>query len=232
MNDAGLQIPGLEDLRKCNPALPLYSVNDPEFSPYGRVLELGDTSKLHEALVHTSIPESGNSYTASCESLEAVDTIGAVQSVFGFMDIQAGFCNGRGDTLNALEYHKCSEVNFTTTGLVLLLALPEDMKDGCLDSKAVKGFYLLPDTAVEIYPRVLHFAPCRVSDEGFNCLVVLEKGVNSPLAPEHTGTCGEGRLLWMRGKWMICHPDSPQAEKGAFQGISGENIKIMIQEVK
>lgn len=226
MNGTELQIPSLEDLRKCNPAVSLYSVNVPEFSPYGRVLELGDLSRLHEVLAKTPIPESGNFYTASCEALEAVEPIGAIRSVFGFMEIQAGFCNGRGDTLNALEYHKCSEVNFTTTGLVLLLALPEDMKDGHLDSSSVKGFYLRPDTAVEIYPRVLHFAPCRVSDEGFNCLVVLEKGVNSPLAPEHTGSCGEDRLLWMRGKWMVCHPDSPQAEKGAFQGISGENIKI------
>jgi len=115
---------------------------------------------------------------------------------------------------------------------VLLLALPEDLKDGHLDSGSVKGFYLRPDTAVEIYPRVFHFAPCRVSDEGFNCLVVLEKGVNSPLAPEHAELRGEGRFLWMRGKWMICHPDSPQAEMGAFQGISGENIKIKIREVK
>jgi len=232
MNDAELQIPDMEDLRKFNPTLPLYSVHDPEFAPYGRVLELGDTSQLHEVLAKTPIPESGNSYTASCEDLEAVEVMGKVQSVFGYMDIQAGFCNGRGDTLNALEYHKCSEVNFTTTGLVLLLALPEDMKDGYLNSKSVKGFCLCPDTAVEIYPRVLHFAPCRVSDEGFNCLVVLEKGVNSPLEPEHAEPRGEDRLLWMRGKWMICHHDSPQAEKGAFQGISGENIKFKIREVK
>jgi len=109
MKDTKLQIPELEDLRRCNPTLPLYSVHDPEFAPYGRILELGDTSQLHETLEKTPIPESGNRYTASREDLEAVDVMGTIQGVFGFMDIQAGCCNGRGDTLNALEYHKCSE---------------------------------------------------------------------------------------------------------------------------
>ncbi len=232
MNHTGRPMQDLEDLKKCNPAIALYSVHDPAFSPYGRVLNLGDTSQLHAALARTPIPESGNSYTASCEALKGAEPMEKIRSVFGFMEIQAGYCNGRGDTLNALEYHKCSEVNFTTTGLVLLLALPEDLKDGKLRSKSVKGFYLRPDTAVEIYPRVLHFAPCRISGDGFNCLVVLEKGVNAPLVCDHMEPAGEDRLLWMRGKWMICHPDSPQAEKGAFQGISGENITIKIREAE
>ena len=36
----------LEKLREKNPALPLYSVFDPTFSRYGRVLELGDCAVL------------------------------------------------------------------------------------------------------------------------------------------------------------------------------------------
>ena len=74
---------------------------------------------------------------------------------------------------------------------------------------------------------MLHFAPCRVSDDGFRCLVALERGVNSPIDLP-AGAAGEDRLLWMRGKWMTCHPDSPQAEKGAFVGITGENLTLKI----
>ena len=116
----------LNMLREKNADLKLYSVFDPAFRRYGRVLE-GDTEKLAAALDTTPIPETGNSYRASVPELEAVKLMEKLQRVaFGTMAIEAGYCNGRGFKLNAMEYHKCSEVNFTTTGLVLLLALPEE----------------------------------------------------------------------------------------------------------
>ena len=164
----------LDELRRLNPALPLYSVFDPAFAPYGRVLEC-DTEALCRAMRATPLPESGNRYLASLPELEALPLCAELsESVFGGMPVQAGYCNGHGHMLNALEYHKCSEVNFTSRGLVLLLALPSQLKDGRLDSGDVVGFYLPPHVPVEIHPLVLHFAPCRVMEDGFDCLVVLE----------------------------------------------------------
>ena len=218
----------LNMLRERNPELPLFSVLDPAFRRYGRVLE-ADTAQLAEALAAAPIPETGNQYVASLPALEAVALMPDLQRVvFGEMPIQAGYCNGNGYKLNALEYHKCSEINFTTTGLVLLLALPEQLDDGRLDSADVVGFYLPEGVLVEIYPMVLHFAPCRISETGFRCLVVLEKGTNAPLPSVDTTAPGEEKLLWMRNKWMTCHPDSPQKEKGAFVGIRGENLALKI----
>lgn len=219
----------LESLQNKNPDLPLYSVSDPAFSPYGRILPCSDTAALSIAIEQTGIPESGNRYVAGDPALEALDAIAEIgRTVYGGMPIQAGFCNGRGFKLNAEEYHKCSEVNYSTTGLVLLLALPSDIHDRTLDSKDVKGFYLPPETLIEIHPRVLHFAPCRITESGFNCLVVLERGTNAPLDSIDTSAPGEEGLLWMQNKWLICHPDSPQAEKGAFVGITGENLTLRI----
>ena len=103
-----------------NPGLPLYSVLDPEFAPYGQVLDLGDVSALADAMRALPSPENGNCYAPSDDKLMALpETERIKRSVFGDMPIQAGYCNGRGFTLNAEEYHRCSEVNFTTTGLVL-----------------------------------------------------------------------------------------------------------------
>ncbi len=220
----------LELLTEKNPKLTVFDIFDERFSRYGRVLELGDTSKLSHAMRETPIPESGNCYTASDEKLMSLDVTERIRrSVYGEVPVQAGYCNGRGFTLNAEEYHKCSEVNFTTTGLVLLLALPEDIRDRRLDSKAVVGVYLPPEVPVEIYPRVLHFAPCRVIEDGFNCLVVLTLGTNAPLgkAPD-SSLPGEDGLLWMQNKWLLCHHDSPQAQNGAFTGITGCNIELHI----
>ena len=218
----------LNELRMKNPGLRLYSVLDPEFRRYGRVLDM-DTGELAAALEETAIPESGNAYEASVEILEKVGLMPKLKlCCFGEMEIEAGFCNGKGFQLNAMEYHRCSEVNFTTTGLVLLLALPEQMEDGRLKSEDVVGLYLPENLLVEIFPMVLHFAPCRVRESGFRCLVVLEKDTNTPLDAVDTSAEGEEKLLWMRNKWMTCHPDSPQAAKGAFIGISGENLALKI----
>ena len=219
----------LEQLREKNPGLPLYSVNDREFRRYGCVFDFKERAALSKALAETPIPESGNQYVASEPLLEAVkanDTLSA--ACFGGKAVQVGYCNGRGFTLNAMEYHRCSEINLTTTGLVLLLAAPEKLRDGVLDAADVEGFYLPPDTAVEIYPMVMHFAPCRIAEDGFNCLVVLERGTNAPLESVNITAQGEEGLLWMQNKWLICHPDSLQAEKGAFVGIMGENLTVKI----
>ena len=213
-------------LREKNPELLLFSVLDPEFCRYGRVLN-ADTKALSAALAATPIPDEGNCYVASLPELEAVDLMPDLQrTVFGEMPIQVGCCNGNGYKLNAMEYHKCSEINFTTTGLVLLLALPEQLDDGKLNSADVVGFYLPENVLVEIFPRVLHFAPCRIQETGFRCLVVLEQGTNAALPSVDITAPGEEKLLWMRNKWMTCHPDSPQKEKGAFVGIYGENLAL------
>lgn len=219
----------LTKLRKLNPELPLYSVFDKEFEPYGRVLELDGLDAMAKALDTVPIPERGNHYERALGVLDAQRVVADIShTVFGGMGVQAGYCNGRGHILNAMEYHKCSEVNFSTTGLVLLLALPGTLHDGSLDSRDVVGFYLPPMVAVEVSPLVMHFAPCSVREGGFNCLVVLEEGVNTPLTHVDTTAAGEEKLLWMRNKWLTCHPDSPQAANGAFVGISGENIVLSL----
>ena len=217
-------------LREKNPLLRIVSVFDDEFKAYGRVLTGFDTSRLSACLGETEIPPEGNCYVASDPKLEALDVVQAMGAeLFGEMPVQAGYCNGRGYTLNAEEYHKCSEINFCTgDGAVLLLARFEDMENYTLDVKKLVGFYLPAGVPVEIYPRVLHFAPCRVSEEGFRCLVILEKGTNQPLEKSYADASGEGRLLWMKNKWLLCHPDSPQCAKGAYVGIRGENIRLHI----
>ena len=205
----------------------IHEITEPLFSSYGRILSLGDTSELFKTLESMPIPDNGNCYEASVQCLNScsiMQTVGSV--VFGELPIQCGYCNGNGHRLNALEYHKCSEVNYTTTGMVLLLGLPSQLNDGFIDSSDLVAFRVPPDVLIEIFPLVLHFAPCRVDSNGFRCLVVLLQGTNLALDGECTYTKGEGKLLWMKNKWLTCHPDSPQAANGAFAGITGINIDI------
>lgn len=218
----------VQQLREKNPGLRIYSVLDPEFSEYGVVLKGKGLPALSLAMAETPIPDAGNIYAMSDGNLEQTEAFHWIRrEVFGAMDAQAGYCNGRGYTLNALEFHKCSEVNYSTTGCVLLMALQEKIRGGILNSADVVGFYLPPEVLVEVLPGVLHFAPCRISRDGFNCLVVLERNVNEETVQTQNPD-GEKTMLWRRGKWMICHPDSPQAANGAYVGIQGVNIQLCI----
>ena len=216
-------------LREKNPGLRLYAVTDPLFEEYGRVIEDAPTQQLHAALERTPLPEAGNMYVASEPTLEETDfTAWVKDAVYGRMDIQMGFCNGHGFYLNSLEYHKCGEVNYSTTGCVLLMALQKNVKNGRLNSDDVVGFYLPAGVLVEVRAEVFHFAPCRIHEEGFNCLVVLEKGVNAEFEEPVAVKTGEAAMLWRRGKWLIAHPDGPQAKLGAYVGIDGENLHLDI----
>ena len=148
------------------------------------------------------------------------------------MEIQAGTCNGHGHKLNALEYHKCSEVNLSSRGLVLLLALPSQLHDGHMDSRDVVGFYLPPAVAVEICPLVLHFAPCRVTEDGFDCLVVLQKGTNAPLERAEPSASGEEKpapavrelVLYEPGADAVYNAIVPNYIAGMLYGAMCESV--------
>ena len=219
----------LEALRAANPHLKLYDVTDAAFAPYGRILTDVDCAGIDAALRDTPIPDAGNVYVADDPMLHQVPEMKVIEEgAFGGMPVETGYCNGRGFQLNALEYHKCSEINYSTTGCVLLMALPDDVHDRRVRSADVVGFYLPAGTLIEVHPRVLHFAPCRIDEGGFNCLVVLEMGTNAPIDCVNTAAPGERGLLWMKNKWLIAHAESVPASKGAFVGIDGENLALKL----
>ena len=61
-------------------------------------------------------------YVPSVEELEALDVAKALQNKgFGGIPIEIGYCNGHNKKLNAVEYHRSSEINVAVTDLVLLI---------------------------------------------------------------------------------------------------------------
>ena len=138
----------------------IYSVNDPEFKPYGKVLGY-DTECLVKALdAATPLPE-GVEYVMSCAPLEYTCDFGVLQNnAYGGMPIQIGYCNGHNTKLNCLEYHRDSELNIGSTDFILLLAKADDIVDGKLDTSKVKAFLAKKGQVVEVYETSLHYAPC------------------------------------------------------------------------
>ncbi len=214
-------------LKQLNPALQIKSILDEAFLKYGKVLDQYDFSQCIEITKTKGIPDSGNVYVASDDELMSTTIAKELSNRFyGNMPIQIGYCNGNSTMLNALEYHKGSEIDVAVTDLVLILADIRDIKDNQLPSTSTEIFFVPQGTAVELYGTTLHFAPCKVSDNGFMSIIVLPEGTNQPLPSIPSPICEEDKLLWMQNKWLIAHKDSIPASKGACAGITGENIEI------
>lgn len=204
-----------------------YSVTDPEFIPYGKVLSGYDTAELVAAMRKIPLPEAGTAYEPGIDSLEACEIFGAFSdNAYGGMPIQLGMCWGHNTKLNCLEYHRDSELNIGDEDFVLLLAKAEDIENGKLDAEKVKAFRAPAGVVVEVYETTLHYAPCHTDEaKGFRVAVVLPKGTNTE-KPVIEPKNDEDRMLWARNKWLLAHPDSSEAKKGAYVGLVGNNIDI------
>ncbi len=205
----------------------IYSVYDEEFRPYGKVLEGYDTKALTETMESFPLPEKGTAYRPGVPELEALgifDEFG--NRAFGGMPVQLGMCWGHNRKLNCLEYHRDSEVNIGAGEFVLLLAKQDEIVDGVLDTELVKAFRVPKGLPVEVYATTLHYAPCHTCPEcGFRVAVVLPKGTNTA-KPEYEAKNEEDRWMTARNKWLLAHPDSKEAGRGAHIGLKGLNIDI------
>lgn len=227
LTDKRRYLMNLNDLQKKNPHIHIYEITDPAFRKYGNVVSGYDFSEAYRVMEGKAIPESGNTYTACDPDLMALGIAKELSAGFyGDMPLQMGFCNGRGTKLDALEYHKGTEIDGAVTDLVLLLSSTTEIKNNSISSEKVEAFFVPAGTVVELFGPTLHFAPCRVSDEGFRCVIVLPEGTNEDLPGKVEPKNDEDKLLWMRNKWLIAHKESNAASNGAYVGITGDNIEI------
>lgn len=213
----------IEKIRELNPHIKIYSVADPEFSEYGKLIYGIDISDIAAAADSIPMPKEGSVYHASEPTFETLSIAGEIRDkVFGTLPSQLGYCFGFSNTLNATEWHSCSELNIALTPLVLILGKRNDIKDGKLDSGDMKAFYLPYGTVVEVYATTLHFCPCQVEAGGFKCVVGLTQGTNTDLVSPTSDA-----LLFRKNKWIMAHVDNKALiARGVVPGITGENYTI------
>ncbi len=199
-------------------------VTDDSFSAYGKVLKGYDFSELLETMKSTPCPEDVV-YVPGFAALESAAVADQLKkSAYGGLPIQIGYCNGHNQTLNALEYHRSSEVDIAASDLILLLGKQQDIsEDYMYDTENVEGFFVPAGTAVELYATTLHYAPCQASEDGFRCVIVLPEGTNHELDFD-TYDNGEEKLMTAKNKWLIAHEDAKI--EGAFCGLKGKNITL------
>ena len=206
----------------------IYSVNDPEFKPYGRVVTGLEAAKAEilQALATTPLPEATD-YVAEEPVLQELPAMVEVsEHLFGGMPVQLGWCNGHNTKLNCLEYHRDSELNIGLRDFILLVAKADDIIDGKLDTSKVKAFRAAAGQVVEVYETTLHYAPCSAKkSDGFKVVIALPKGTNGAM-PNIAPKNDEDKRLRACNKWLLAHKDASEAGDGAYIGLTGENIDI------
>ena len=200
-------------------------VTDPSFRKYGRVVEGIDFTDLVNAIKEkTPLPE-GVAYEPSIADLEATTAAKALKRrTYGELPIEVGYCNGHNYKLNAVEYHRSSEINVAATDAVLIVGMQQDITDDfTYDTAKMEAFLVTAGTAVELYATTLHYAPCSANDGGFKVGIVLPAGTNYPLKESHDGW--EDSLITAQNKWLIGHAEGG-LDAGAHIGLVGKNLDI------
>lgn len=200
------------------------------FKPFGRVIKGYYLRSLIEEMEKTECPSDRVVYEPSVRSLETLKINRQFfEEAYGGMPIQIGYCNGRNHLLNAVEYHRDSELNLACTDMILLVGKRQDIgRDYTYDTGKMQAFLVKKGTLVEIYSTTLHYAPISAGEhENFRCVVVLPRGTNEPLpACRGKAHTKEDQLLTHVNKWLIAHPESGLDKDGAFVGLKGENIRL------
>lgn len=201
-----------------------YSVNDERFKKYGRVLDFDASGIIDKCIKKIDVPKVGTVYVPDNEEIYTDDMKNHLKNeYFGGLDIQIGHCCGINKKLNALEWHKSSEINVAVTDLVLMLGNIWDLDDDYeYDSKKVEIFKVKKGQVIEVYSTTLHYCPVNTENDGFISVVVLPKDTNTDIDFPNSD-----RFLFMKNKWIISHKDNDGLlKKNVFPGIYGENIEF------
>jgi len=218
-----------EKLQGLNPDIKLFHIEDDLFKQYGKVLDYNGFSEVMKYLdQHTIIPQEGNNYVAHDNSfLASLSDTSSFDEVFNGIELEYGYVNGNNNTLNAVEYHNSSEINISCTSMIILLGKYEDIIDRKYKTKKLISFYVPKGTAIQFYPKVLHFSPFKINSLGFKCGVILPFGTNMELSNAVDVIAEENFCLFKTNKWLLAHEENIKAiSNGAYVGLIGKNTII------
>lgn len=211
----------------------IHSITDKKFQKYGSIVQGYDFSQLLDEMRKIPIPQEGIDYVASESGLEALPVFEQIQSGFyGGMPAALGYCMGHNQKLNALEYHRGSELNIAVTDYIVLIGSLQDVDEEFnYDTSLVEAFYVPAGAAVEFYATTLHYCACHVQEEGYAHATFLPKGTNTPLEEGFVPRTEEDKLLLEKNKWMLVHAEGGFGPEVPVK-LKGENLKINASDWK
>lgn len=218
----------LEEIRNKNKRYDIQPVECQTFRKYGKVIEGVHLPEMEKFVRNTEMPETEFYEPCTEELMNMGEEAELIKNhIYGQIPCQIGYYNGYVDRLNAVEYHKCSEVLVILEDAVLIVGTLEDIEEEKLDTSKMKYFYVKKGTCVELYATTLHWAPCAVGERGVRQIVVQAKGTNTPLMHPVENKIAEDKYLLERNKWVFIHEEVKAIMAGnAYVGLIGENPVI------
>ena len=122
----------------------IYEATSSNFKKYGRIVKNIDFAPVIEALNQIAIPADSVAYEPTVASLEEASAKVGVSRLFGGeLKLETGYCAGHNSLLNAVEYHRSSEVNVAATDCILLLGSQQDITDDFqYDTSKIEAFHI------------------------------------------------------------------------------------------
>ena len=220
----------LRKLNEINPGRYIVSVFDDSFKRFGMVHKGFKIDTLLDYIKRNNIVTDDVVYVADVPEMrkELAGQLNLImESIYAGMEVQAGVCYGRNNTLNGLEYHQGSEVYILGADMVMMLGLDEDIKwpQGTYDSSLIKSFYAPKGCIVELRGGCMHYAGVNVyQKEGISVIVSMLNKTNTPIDFK-VGNQDRDKLLIAKNTWFIAHPEyEPAKNAGWHLGITGENF--------
>lgn len=220
----------LNELRKLNSEIKLYTTDDKEFCKYGRVINIDNdnivdyfSSKKEQNEIKNSVK---SNYITHIPNLPFDPNIEKIKhDIFGELPIQVGIVKGRNQSLTGTEYHQGSEVNIAITDCILVLGSKYDMINETIDISQMEIFYIKKGQTIEIYSSTLHYTPIETNTNGFSMLVILLEGTNTDIEFKN------GEMLCKKNKWYVCHPSQTEKIKLGFKvGLTGDLLTLFYPE--
>ncbi|MCD2493347.1 DUF4867 family protein [Lacrimispora sp. NSJ-141] len=199
-------------------------VTDKEFKKYGAIVEGMDFSGLVDWAKTTPAPDEVI-YEPSVKEAEEMEICEAIsRQIYGEMPIQIGYCNGKNHKADTMEYHRGEELDIAVTDMIVVVGSRGDMDTmTTFDLSNAEAFLVPAGTAVLLYSSTLHYAPCSAGAGVFQCIIVLPEGTNVSSEKKNQMQTEEDKLLCMKNKWVLTHPDSGE---DFYPGLKGDIIRV------
>ena len=119
----------------------IHEITEECFKKYGKVIDSIDLTELVSTMQTVEIP-ADVVYEPSISALEKLKCATELQQkTYGELPIQIGWCIGNNHKLNAVEYHRCSEVNIAATDAILILGRQQDISvENTYDTSLMEAF--------------------------------------------------------------------------------------------
>lgn len=189
-----------------------FSVFDPSFSAFGRLVPGYDTAGLEQALFSRRQPEDGMTLVSRFADPRLRLTANALkQQLVGEAPASVVLYSGRNTHPRRLLRSSKGAYLIGAYDFVLLVTSKEEVSRRRLGADQLTAFFVPGRVLIQLYDTTLHCVPCHTHDrDGMNILVIRPAGAFRKRAKQETTTLARKLAPKLTGKSSEDAPTQPR----------------------